>query len=59
MLGIQLIPMSPSSDYLAGDPERVAANVREGGSGPLADYALDVRRAGRSGRRSNRPQTRP
>ena len=29
MLGIQLIPMSPSSDYLAGDPER----IRAGGGG--------------------------
>ncbi len=40
ILGIQLIPMSPSSGYLAGDPDRIRTNVREGGSGPLADYAL-------------------
>ncbi|HEV2797694.1 MAG TPA: glycosyl hydrolase [Nocardioides sp.] len=40
ILGIQLIPMSPSSAYLAGDPERIRANVEEAGSGPLGDYAL-------------------
>ena len=40
ILGIQLIPMSPSSGYLAGDPDRIRTNVQEGGSGPLADYAL-------------------
>lgn len=28
-LGILLLPMSPSSDYLAGDPERIRANVAE------------------------------
>jgi len=40
ILGIQLIPMSPSSGYLAGDPDRIRMNVREGASGPLADYVL-------------------
>jgi endo-1,3(4)-beta-glucanase len=41
ILGIQLIPMSPSSSYLADDPERVAAAVAEAGStGPLGDYVL-------------------
>lgn len=40
ILGIQLIPMSPSSGYLAGDPDRIAANVDEAGTGPLGDYAL-------------------
>ncbi|MGI8456898.1 MAG: glycosyl hydrolase [Propionibacteriaceae bacterium] len=29
MLGILVIPMSPSSTYLAGDPDRIAANVTE------------------------------
>jgi len=40
ILGIQLIPMSPSSGYLAGDPDRIGANVDEAGSGPLGDYVL-------------------
>jgi endoglucanase Acf2 len=40
ILGIQLIPMSPSSGYLAGDPSRIRANAAEAGSGQLADYAL-------------------
>jgi endoglucanase Acf2 len=40
ILGIQLIPMSPSSGYLAGDPERIRANVDEAGRGALGDYAL-------------------
>jgi endoglucanase Acf2 len=45
ILGIQLIPMSPSSSYLAGDPARVAQNVAEatastGRAGPLSDYVL-------------------
>jgi endo-1,3(4)-beta-glucanase len=45
ILGIQLIPMSPSSSYLAGDPGRIATNVREvtdasGFHGPLGDYVL-------------------
>ena len=40
ILGIQLIPMSPSSGYLAGDAERIRANVAEAGSGALGDYAL-------------------
>ena len=29
MLGILVIPMSPSSTYLAGDPARIDANVAE------------------------------
>ena len=40
ILGIQLIPMSPSSDYLAGDPDRIASNAGEVEGGPLADYVL-------------------
>ena len=45
ILGIQLIPMSPSSSYLGGDPARIAANVSEatgssGFTGPLGDYVL-------------------
>ena len=45
ILGIQLIPMSPSSDYLAGDPSRIRAAVEEVGdarslTGPLSDYVL-------------------
>ncbi|WP_322425171.1 glycosyl hydrolase [Nocardioides renjunii] len=40
ILGIQLIPMSPSSGYLAEDPDRITANVEEAGDGPLGDYAL-------------------
>ena len=44
VLGIQLVPMSPSSGYLAGDPERIRAAVAEAGGpepgGPLADYVL-------------------
>ena len=40
ILGIQLIPMSPSSGYLDGDADRISANVEEAGSGPLGDYAL-------------------
>ena len=59
ILGIQLIPMSPSSGYLAGDPDRIRTNVREGGSGPLADYALMYAGLGRPGGRSNRPGTGP
>ena len=45
ILGIQLIPMSPSSSYLGGDPSRIEANVAEatassGFTGPLGDYVL-------------------
>ncbi|HET9998898.1 MAG TPA: glycosyl hydrolase [Nocardioides sp.] len=40
ILGIQVIPMSPSSDYLAGDAQRIRANTADVDSGPLADYAL-------------------
>jgi len=46
ILGIQLLPFSPVSlDYLASDPERVAANVAEAGGadgfdGALGDYVL-------------------
>ena len=40
ILGIQLIPMSPSSGYLAGDPDRIRANADEAGTGPLGDYVL-------------------
>lgn len=40
ILGIQLIPMSPSSGYLAGDPARIRSNTAEGGRGVLGDYAL-------------------
>jgi len=46
ILGIQILPVGPVSlDYLAGSPERVAANVAEAGgqaaySGPLGDYVL-------------------
>ena len=44
MLGIQLIPMSPVSHYLAGDPERISANVAEAPPGDsdvqFGDYLL-------------------
>ena len=44
MLGIQLIPMSPVSTYLAGDPARIEANVAEGAGGrydqKFGDYLL-------------------
>jgi endoglucanase Acf2 len=45
VLGIQLIPLSPSSSYLAGDPARIEENVAEatassGDTGPLSDYVL-------------------
>jgi endo-1,3(4)-beta-glucanase len=42
ILGIQLIPMSPSAGYLAGDPSRIRAAVAEVDNldGPLADYVL-------------------
>ncbi len=45
MLGILLIPMSPSSTYLADDPERIDANVSEATGGgkydqQFGDYLL-------------------
>lgn len=44
MLGIQLIPMTPASDYLAGDPERISENLAEGAPGgygaQFGDYLL-------------------
>jgi endo-1,3(4)-beta-glucanase len=43
-LGIQLIPMSPASTYLAGDPGRIAQNIAEaaptGFEVTLGDYLL-------------------
>jgi len=43
-LGIQLIPMSPASGYLAGDPKRIAKSVQEATSGgydkQFGDYLL-------------------
>jgi endo-1,3(4)-beta-glucanase len=49
ILGIQLLPLSPVTDasgsnYLAGDPERIRANVAEAGEpGQFADYILMYR----------------
>ncbi|CAN5420810.1 hypothetical protein BH11ACT1_BH11ACT1_22690 [soil metagenome] len=44
ILGIQLIPMNPAARYLAGDPDRIRANVAEaapGGYGvQFGDYLL-------------------
>lgn len=44
MLGILVIPMSPASTYLAGDPARIEANVAEATSGrfdqKFGDYLL-------------------
>jgi len=44
ILGIQLIPMSPVSAFLAGDPGRIDANVAEAASGrfdqKFGDYLL-------------------
>ncbi|MBA8793210.1 endoglucanase Acf2 [Friedmanniella endophytica] len=44
MLGILLIPMSPASTYLAGDPARIEANVQEATGGKFdqkfGDYIL-------------------
>ncbi|MDP9026351.1 MAG: glycosyl hydrolase [Actinomycetota bacterium] len=44
MLGIQLIPMSPASSYLAGDPHRIAQNIAGatpgGGEVQFGDYLL-------------------
>jgi endo-1,3(4)-beta-glucanase len=43
-LGIQLIPMSPVSGYLGGDPQRIASNVSEAAPGgftvSFGDYLL-------------------
>jgi hypothetical protein len=43
-LGIQLIPMSPASTYLGGDPKRIARNVAEAAPGgydvQFGDYLL-------------------
>src|SRR5690606_30523379 len=38
VLGIQLIPMSPTIDHLRGRPDRIRTNVRDVESGPLSDY---------------------
>ena len=44
MLGILVIPMSPASTYLGGDPERITANVEEATGGKFdqkfGDYLL-------------------
>ena len=44
MLGILVIPMSPASTYLAGDPARISANVAEATGGKFdqkfGDYLL-------------------
>jgi endoglucanase Acf2 len=44
MLGILLIPMSPASGYLAGDPQQIRANVAEATGGrfdqKFGDYLL-------------------
>ncbi len=44
MLGILVIPMSPASSYLGGDPERIKANVAEATGGKFdqkfGDYLL-------------------
>ncbi len=40
VLGIQLIPMSPVSDYLAADPQRIRSNVAEAlAHGPAPQFA--------------------
>jgi hypothetical protein len=40
ILGIQLIPMTPVSDYLAADPERIRSNVAEAlAKGPAPQFA--------------------
>ena len=43
-LGIQLIPMSPASEYLGGDAKRIARSVTEATAGdygkPFGDYLL-------------------
>ena len=44
LLGILVIPMSPSSGYLGGDPARIEANVKEATGGKFdqkfGDYLL-------------------
>ena len=44
MLGILVIPMSPASTYLGGDPDRITANVEEATGGEFdqkfGDYLL-------------------
>ena len=44
MLGILVIPMSPSSNYLGGDPARIDANIAEAAGGrfdqKFGDYLL-------------------
>jgi hypothetical protein len=44
MLGILVIPMSPASTYLAGDPAQIEANVAEATGGKFdqkfGDYLL-------------------
>ena len=61
MLGILVIPMSPASTYLGGDPDRITANVEEAVGGKFdqkfGDYLLmyaalagDDRAEGRAGR---------
>ena len=44
MLGILVIPMSPASSYLGGDPARISANVAEATGGnfdqKFGDYLL-------------------
>jgi endo-1,3(4)-beta-glucanase len=52
-LGIQLIPMSPASSYLAGDSARIAKNVSEATAGgysvQFGDYLLMYSALGGSG----------
>ena len=44
MLGILVIPMSPASTYLGGDPDRITKNVEEAVNGKydqkFGDYLL-------------------
>jgi endoglucanase Acf2 len=42
VLGIQLIPMGPVSDYLAGDPDRIRGNVAEALKGGPAPQFADL-----------------
>ena len=55
MLGIQLIPMGSYSTYLAGDADRIKANLAEGAPGgygaQFGEYMVAVPGAGRPGRR--------
>ena len=59
MLGILVIPMSPSSTYLGGDPARIEANVAEATGGKFdqkfGDYLLDVLRVSRRTAAPDRP----